>query len=212
MKQTRAFYQTDAVSLARALIGCELVHDAHGGRTSGMIVETEAYAGRTDAACHSYKRSAPEGAHRTNVMFGPGGFAYVYLIYGMYNCFNVVANSEGEPEAVLIRALEPRDGIDLMRARRGVDDARKLCSGPGKLCIAMNITREQYGLDLSGETLYIRSGIPVADGAVAATPRINVDYAGDDVLRPYRFVLRESAYLSTRRFLPKRTNIKQSQP
>lgn len=199
----RAFYQTDAVTLARALIGCRLVHRSQQGTTAGIVVETEAYAGHTDAACHSYRRAAPSGAHRTNVMFGPGGYAYVYLIYGMYNCFNVVANAQNEPEAVLIRALEPHDGLGLMRTRRNTDDARKLCSGPGKLCSAMGITREHYGLDLCGDTLYLERGNPLPDDDIAATPRINVDYAGEHSLLPYRFVLRNSPHLSTRRFLPK---------
>lgn len=197
----RECYRQGAISLARALLGATLTHDTADGLTAGKIVETEAYAGHTDAACHAYGRQAPCGEHRTNVMFGSGGFAYVYLIYGMYNCFNVVANVEGEPEAVLVRALEPLEGLDLMRLRRGVQDPRKLCSGPGKLCIAMGITRELYGTDLCGDRLYLTLGNGVPDGAILATPRINVDYAGEDSAKPYRFVLKDSKHLSTRRFL-----------
>jgi DNA-3-methyladenine glycosylase len=178
----RDFFLTGAVTLARRLLGAVLAHDSPDGLTAGVVVEAEAYAGRTDAACHAYGREAPTGRHRTDVMFAPGGLAYVYLIYGMYNCFNVTANAEGEPEAVLIRALEPVEGARLMASRRGTDDARKLCSGPGKLCMAMGITLEDYGADLTGEKIFLLEG---ADGHL-----------------PYRFVVRGSKFLSTRKFLP----------
>ena len=193
----REFYLKDAVSVARNLLGKKLVHLNETGKTSGIIVETEAYAGKSDAACHSYKRPGPSGSHRTNVMFGPGGYAYVYLIYGMYNCFNVVANAPGEPEAVLIRALEPREGIPLMEKRRKVQGVKKLCSGPGKLSMALGITREHYGADLCAENaLFITEGEPVSEDMTLATPRINVNYAGEAALLPYRFVLRGSGFLS----------------
>jgi DNA-3-methyladenine glycosylase len=183
----------DAVSVARDLLGKKLVS----GETSGLIVETEAYAGSGDAACHSYKRSGPTGGHRTNVMFGPGGYAYVYLIYGVYNCFNVVANTPGKPEAVLIRALEPREGTSIMEERRKTRDVKKLCGGPGRLCIALGITRAHYGMDLcSPGELYIAEGEPVSESRILATPRINVDYAGEAALLPYRFILRDSGFLS----------------
>ncbi len=209
---TREFYLPDAVTVARALLGKRLAHQSPEGTTAGIIVETEAYAGREDAACHSYQRKVPAGEHRTNVMFDEGGLAYVYLIYGMYNCFNVVANETGNPEAVLIRALEPVEGLTLMARRRGLDvsggkrgDLKKLCSGPGKLCIAMGITREHYGQDLcrnaSDGGIVITDGITVAESDIAATPRINVDYAGEASDWAYRFVLRESEFLSTRKFL-----------
>ena len=224
----RKFYLADAVTVARALLGKKLVHRSSEGTTAGIIVETEAYAGREDAACHSYKRKAPEGRHRTNIMFAEGGHAYVYLIYGMYNCFNVVANEAGNPEAVLIRALEPVEGLPLMAARRNVDitdgrsrELKKLCSGPGKLCIAMGITREHDGHDLCRETsrnaasrdhsgvggddhggdIFLTTGRTIAESDIAATPRINVDYVGDASQWPYRFVVRESGFLSTRKFL-----------
>ena len=182
--------------MARDLLGKKLVHRDGQGETSGLIVEAEAYAGRGDAACHSYKRGGPSGDHRTNVMFGPGGYAYVYLIYGMYNCFNVVANVEGEPEAVLVRALEPREGIPVMIKRRSAHDVKKLCSGPGKLCMALGITRAHYGADLcatdvGADSLFITDGEP-AKNRILATPRINVDYAGEAALLPYRFVLEKA--------------------
>jgi DNA-3-methyladenine glycosylase len=118
----------------------------------------------------------------------------------MYNCFNVVTNVEGEPEAVLVRALEPRDGTDLMASRRGAADLRKLCSGPGKLCSALGITRADYGCDLCSREggLFIAHGETIPEESILATPRINVDYAGEAALLPYRFVIRDSRYLSRR--------------
>ncbi|MDR3076909.1 MAG: DNA-3-methyladenine glycosylase [Synergistaceae bacterium] len=198
----REFYMAGAVETARNLLGSILVRRSGEGTASGMIVETEAYAGHADAACHSYKRPAPSGSHhRTNVMFGPGGFAYVYFIYGMHCCFNVVANLPGHPEAVLIRALEPMDGVGLMQIRRKTSDEKKLCSGPGKLCQALGITMNDYGADLCGGELFITKGDTVPDETVSSTPRINVDYAGKASALPYRFVIRDSKFLSTRRYL-----------
>ena len=209
---SRDYYLADAVTVARTLLGKRLVHHSREGSTSGIIVETEAYAGREDAACHSYQRKAPGGDHRTNVMFHEGGYVYVYLIYGMYNCFNIVVNESGNPEAVLIRAIEPVEGLPLMAKRRGLDissdrckDVKKLCSGPGKLCIAMGFTREHYGQDLcqpaSAGSIAITEGMTVSETDIAATPRINVDYAGEASAWPYRFVLRESPFLSTRKYV-----------
>jgi DNA-3-methyladenine glycosylase len=194
----RAFYIQDAVSLARALLGKMLVHVTGGAVTGGLIAETEAYAGREDAACHSYKRQGPSGGHRTDVMFGPGGYAYVYLIYGMYHCFNVVANAENEPEAVLIRAVEPLEGISVMKERRKTQDVKKLCSGPGKLSIALGITREHNGIDLCGGSLFIMDAESIPANRVLATPRINVDYAGEAARLPYRFIIQGSEFLSAR--------------
>jgi DNA-3-methyladenine glycosylase len=197
----RAFYLQAAVPLAKALLGKALVHVQDGVAVGGIIVETEAYAGRQDAACHAYGRKGPSGKHRTDVMFGPGGHAYVYLIYGMYNCFNVVANVEGEPEAVLVRALEPRKGISLMEKCRKIRTLKKLCNGPGKLCVSLGITRECYGADLCGGALFITDGEPVSEERISATPRINIDYAGEAAGFPYRFVVRDSLFLSTRKGL-----------
>jgi DNA-3-methyladenine glycosylase len=194
----RDFYLRGALPLARDLLGKTLVHITDGAETGGLIVETEAYTGRKDAACHSYGKKGPSAGHRTNVMFGPGGYAYVYLIYGMYNCFNVVANEEGEPEAVLIRALEPRMGISLQQERRGTQKLENLCSGPGKLCMALDITRKHYGADLCGSGLFIAEGETIPENRVLATPRINVDYAGEAAGLPYRFIVKDSKFLSVR--------------
>jgi len=179
--------------VARELLGKNIVHITSEGVVSGMIVEVEAYKGEIDAAAHSYKgrRTA-----RTEVMFGLGGYAYVYLIYGMYYCLNVVSNFREIPEAVLIRALEPKEGIDIMSGRRGTSDLKKLCSGPGKLCDAMGITKEHNGMDLCGDRLFISQGIEIPEASVEATPRINIDYAGEAKDYLWRYVIKGSKFLS----------------
>ncbi|MDR1136905.1 MAG: DNA-3-methyladenine glycosylase [Synergistaceae bacterium] len=197
----REFYMESAVAVARKLLGKILVRRSPDGETSGMITETEAYAGREDAACHSYKKQSPSPGHRTNIMFGPGGHAYVYLIYGMHCCFNVVTNLPGLPEAVLVRSLEPIGGVDTMRERRNVTKLGDLCGGPGKLCRALDITLADYGSDLCGGGIFITSGEEIPDGKTLATPRVNVGYAGEASAYPYRFVIKESGFLSTRRYV-----------
>jgi len=197
----REFYLRDTVTAARELLGCLLVREAPEGRTVCRITETEAYCGPGDRACHSYGRRAPQG--RTNVMYEAGGRAYVYLIYGMYCCFNVVTREEGEPQAVLIRSGEPLEGLELMTRRRTrpgrkPPEIKDLLTGPGKLCQAMAISRGLYGEPLWGETLWLARGEPLAEGQVLAGPRINVDYAGEDALLPYRFGIRGSRFLSKR--------------
>ena len=197
----RSFYRRNTLILARKLLGCVLVHDSPQGRTSGLIVETEAYRGPTDKAAHSY---AGRRTPRNEVMYGPAGYAYVYLIYGIHECLNVVGGEEGAPEAVLIRALEPLEGVPLMARRRGLDASEpktlvKLCSGPGKLTQAMAINRTEHnGIDLRGDTLYILPGKVVSDRSIATTPRINIDYAEEWVDLPWRFVVRDSPHLSVR--------------
>ena len=178
-KLDRPFYARDACTVARELIGKLLVHDSQEGITSGIIVETEAYRGPEDKAAHSYagKRTA-----RTEIMYHEGGLAYVYLIYGMHCCFNVTASLPGKPEAVLIRALEPLEGLGIMTRMRGISDTLRLTNGPGKLCQAMGITREHYGADLCGNEIYIADG--GYDFRVAVSERVNIDYAEE-----YRFVM-----------------------
>ncbi len=192
-KLTREFYQRSGLIVARELIGKELVRKSPEGETRGIIVETEAYMGPDDPAAHSYKRHT----RRVNIQFGPGGFAYVYFIYGMHVCMNVVANVEGKPEVALLRALMPVSGLDLMAARRGKSDALSLCSGPGKLCKAMGITMEDYGADLCGDTFFIEdTSFPVP--CIDTGKRINVDYAGEAAGWPWRFGLSGSSFLSKR--------------
>ncbi len=200
----RSFYLRGAVEVARDLLGKLLVHALPEGLAAGVVVETEAYAGPADAACHAFGLTSVRPGHRTEVMFREGGYAYIYLIYGMHHCFNVVAGHEGFPEAVLVRALEPCLGLELMGARRRTDDARKFCSGPGRLCGALGLSRAQNGADLTENGLFLAEGgegKSVPDARVAATPRINVDYAGEAAGYPYRFAVKDSPFLSTRRFL-----------
>jgi DNA-3-methyladenine glycosylase len=195
----RDFYLQPTLRVARALLGQILLHDGPEGRIAGRIVEVEAYRGPRDQAAHS--RNGHRSA-RNEVMWGPPGRAYVYLIYGLHHCVNVVTQPAGVPEAVLLRALEPVAGLPLMRARRGLAEsapAWRLCRGPGALCQALGITRVQNGGDLVRGPLRIVEGDAVPVSQVARTPRIGVDYAGTDAARPWRFVVRGSAAVSAKR-------------
>jgi DNA-3-methyladenine glycosylase len=172
MRLPHDFYRRDARLVARELLGHRLVTFVDGVRTAGRIIETEAYLGADDPASHSHRGPTARNAP----MFLAGGFAYVYLIYGMYWCFNVVTGEEGEGEAVLIRAIEPLEGIDVMRARRGA--ARDLANGPGKLVIALGITREMNAADLASDRrVWIEEGVAVTDAHVRTTPRIGISRA-----------------------------------
>ncbi len=197
------FFRQPTEGLALALLGMVLVHEADEGMTAGRIVEVEMYKGPQDAAAHSYggKMTA-----RTQVMYGEPGHAYIYFIYGMHYCFNVVSGPLGSPEAILIRALEPVCGIALMaeRRRRVVDSnhPKKVCAltnGPGKLSQAMGINAEQYGVALwdSAVRLY-HAEDPLPPSAVARGPRINVGYAGAAAHYPWRFWIRQHPCLSVR--------------
>lgn len=193
-KLSKEIYQTDGVTLAKRLLGCRLVHETPEGRVGGIIVETEAYMGLEDDAAHSY-RGKPDG--RVNIQYGPGGFSYIYLIYGMHSCMNVVANAPGVPEAVLIRALMPDEGLEQMRLRRPkAKNDRQLCSGPGKLCAALGITRAQYGLDLTGDTLWIEDR--AQEPPITASPRIGVEYAKECGQKPWRFTITDSPWVSVK--------------
>jgi len=198
LRLPREFFCKDPITLAIDLLGKLLVHESPEGRTSGIVVETEAYLGKTDRASHGYGgRRTP----RMEPLYGPCGHAYVYVVHGK-PLLNVVAGPPGEPTAVLIRALEPREGIELMAKRRGIvlnrpPDLKKLCSGPGKLTQAMGITVEHNGVDLVEGSLYFEdAGYEVKE--VVRRPRIGVDYAGEDALKPLRF------YIAGNRFVSKR--------
>ena len=176
----RAFYDRPTEQVARDLLGAVLECETEDGIAAGRIVETEAYIGEHDLACHA----AAGRTTRTAPLYGPAGIAYVYLIYGMYWCFNAVTRAEGEPSAVLVRAIEPLVGIDLMRRRR--PNARRdadLTNGPGKLCLALGIGREHNWKPLQRRPLVIRRGEPVADDAITVTPRIGITQAADWPLR-----------------------------
>lgn len=189
----REFYLRDANTAAPELLGKLLVHRSPEGTTSGIIVEVESYVGPEDQGAHSYQnRRTP----RTEVQFGPGGYAYIYAIYGMYVCFNVVVNQRERPEVVLVRALEPVDGIELMKQRRNTECRIDLCNGPGKLCRSMGITKAQYGYDLCGSELYLEPLREVEQGEIMVSPRINIDYAGACADYLWRYFLKNSPYVS----------------
>lgn len=178
---TRDFYRADPLEVAPGLLGSLLVHrHPERGEIIGRIVETEAYRGQQDLACHA---SAGMTA-RTKVMFGPPGYAYVYLIYGMYNMLNAVTWPQGKPAAVLIRAIEPLVSIE------------RTTDGPGKLTMAMRIDRDLNGEDLCGKRLFIRRGEVIASDDIKTGPRIGVDYAGVWTKKPWRFWLRNNPYVS----------------
>jgi DNA-3-methyladenine glycosylase len=180
VKLPRKFYARDCLTVARDLIGCHLVHHAQHALFRGRIVETEAYIHEDDAACHA--RFGPNG--RAKPLFGPPGHSYVYLIYGMYDCFNVVCEPTGSPAAVLIRALEPDPPL------------AAATDGPGKLTRALGITRAHSTLDLvRGSSLWLEPRDRPAP-RIVATPRIGIDYAGEWVHKPWRFVDADSPWLS----------------
>ena len=198
---SREFYAQDTLEAARALLGKILVRRLDGEILAGRVVETEAYVGRCDKACHAYgyRRTA-----RTETLFSRPGTAYIYLIYGMYHCLNFVTEPEGEPAAVLLRALEPLAGIEAMARRRYGDKPltayrrKHFLDGPGKVCQALALTRAENGLDLTGDTLFLCGGpedaglppFPVPAGErVAAGPRVGVDYAEEARDFPWRFRL-----------------------
>ncbi len=184
-----SFYRRNTVSVARALLGTLLCCESEDGPAAGIIVETEAYLSRNDPACH-----ASRGPTRRNApMFGPPGRAYVYFIYGSHFCFNVVTAAPGVGEAVLIRALEPVEGLELMRRRRRRTRAAELTSGPGKLCQALGIDGRFNEHDLRRPPLWIAAGRKIAPAAVVSAPRIGISRAVD---RELRFYLKDNRYVS----------------
>lgn len=191
----RQYYlHNDVVGIARGLLGKVLVTQWHGQLAAGRIVETEAYAGEADRASHAYRGRTP----RTAVMFADGGTAYVYLCYGLHQMFNIVTATEGIPHAVLVRALEPLAGIDIMLQRTGKKVAdHSLTRGPGNVGKAMGFHTSQSGRSLQSEELFIAlDGYATHPDGICSGPRIGVDYAGDDALLPYRFWIQGNPYVS----------------
>jgi DNA-3-methyladenine glycosylase len=199
----REFYLLPTVSVARLLLGAILMRESPEGLTSGRIVETEAYL-RDDPACHALFRERGKTAEgqdrwvvrqtkRNRSMFEGPGTAYVYFTYGNHHCLNAVTQSRGVPEAVLVRALEPLDGIELMSARMSAQPVHRLCSGPGKLCRAMSITLALDRADLTASPLRIVEGEPVDDSRVTVATRVGVRAAAD---RPFRFYVSRSPSVS----------------
>jgi len=190
------FYQgADVVALANTLLGKVLVTDFDGMVTAARIVETEAYNGVVDKASHAYNGRRTK---RTEVMYRQGGTAYVYLIYGIHQLFNIVTNVEGVPHAVLVRGAEPVLGIETMLTRTGKQQADyTLTRGPGNVSKALGISTAHTGYDLLGEEIYLLDdGLRYNKAQIVVTPRIGVDYAGEDALLPYRFYVAGNKYVS----------------
>ena len=181
-------FQKDTVSVAKELLGMYLVHKSNEGMTVGKIVETEAYL-QNDPGSHSHKGMTKRNAQ----MFGKAGTAYVYLIYGVYHCFNVVTNKEGGGEAVLIRALEPVKGIALMKKRRKTDNEKNLCNGPGKLVIAMGVTKEHNGTNLLSGSLSLLPRKTNDRFEICTSTRIGIS-VGKEL--PYRFFIQKNPFIS----------------
>jgi DNA-3-methyladenine glycosylase len=191
MKIPRSFYRQPTLDVARQLLGKHLVRKHEHGTTVGRVVETEAYVGPEDKACHASRGRTP----RTQIMFGDPGYAYIYLIYGFHCMLNIVTEAADFPAAVLIRAVEPLKGVELMVKRRKTRDQRNLASGPGKLCEAFAIDRTLNGNDLCGRVLYLEDPGDPAPSFVT-TPRIGVDYAGEWTHKPWRFIVRDNPFVS----------------
>ena len=186
----RSFYARPTVEVARALLGNVLVH----GPAAGIIVETEAYLGTGDLAAHSARGLTD----RTRVVFGPPGHAYVYLVYGMYQCLNLVAEVNGRPGCVLVRALQPVSGVDLMRARRpAARRVEELANGPGKLALALGIARAHNGADVTRGALVVRQARPTAEFEIAVTPRIGITRSAE---LPLRFLIADNRFVSAGRY------------
>ncbi|AKD03116.1 DNA-3-methyladenine glycosylase [Pontibacter korlensis] len=199
MKLTKPFYtRPNVVQVAQELLGKYVYTCVDGILTGGMIVETEAYAGENDRACHAHLNRRTS---RTEIMYHEGGVAYVYLVYGIYHLFNIITNEKNKADAVLVRAIEPEVGVEEMLLRRGMASAKpNLTAGPGVLSIALGIDKKLYGADLTGNTIWLEDkGVTVPAEDIAIGPRIGIDYAGEDALLPWRFWLKGSKWVSKKR-------------
>jgi DNA-3-methyladenine glycosylase len=194
-KLPREFYtRSNVLTVARELLGKLLVVPTRNGkRVSGIIVELEAYRGPEDRAAHSY---GGRRTRRTETMYGIGGRAYVFFVYGMYHQFNVVSGPAETPHAILIRGLEPVEGIEQMRTRRHGQPDHNLTNGPGKLCLAMGIDRTLDNADLTGNRVWIEDAAKLPSRLVASGPRIGIDYAVGWVDKPWRFWIKGNSYVS----------------
>ena len=195
MKLDYDFYQNDAVTAAKDLLGKIIVREINGQKIMTKIVDTEAYMGAEDKASHAYNNKKTK---RTKTMFGKGGLAYIYLIYGMYHCFNVVTAVKDDPHAVLIRAVEPVDGLELIKKNRNIKSSNieDLTNGPGKLSQALKIDKSLDGCDLvKSNKLYLLDQ-ENNDFKVVAAPRVNIDYAEEYKDKLWRFYIRGNKFIS----------------
>lgn len=189
----REFYMRDSVTVAKELLGKILVKKRGGKLFKGRITEVEAYRGAEDKACHSYNNKRTP---RTEILYKEGGYSYVFLIYGMYNCFNVTTSVKNSPQAVLIRGIEPLDNKELMMVERKVKKEKDISNGPGKLTRALGITREDNGDDLTEKkNIWIENDGYIPE-KITETTRIGIDYAEEDALKPWRFYVTDSIYVS----------------
>ena len=191
-----SFYlNKNVIDVSRNLLGKVLVTNINNNLTSGIIVETEAYAGIEDKASHAYNNKRTQ---RTEIMYAKGGIAYVYLCYGMYYLFNVITNLKNVPHAVLIRAIEPLDGFDKIKDRRKIKGKKyNLSNGPGKLSLALGINKKFNGESLLSNKLWIQdNGIKLSEKDILSSPRIGVDYAKEDAKLPYRFYIKDNKWIS----------------
>lgn len=200
MKLNISFYRRDTLLVAKELLGKKLVHKINGKILSGIIVETEAYMGIQDKAAHSYGGRKTE---RTKVMFEAGGVSYIYFIYGLYYCFNVVTAEEGIPQAVLIRALQPVEGIEdmaLLRVNKNIKELTKkqiinIANGPAKLCSALKLDKTLNAVNLTSDILYIED-VNYNNFEIVETTRIGIDYAEEAKYYPWRFYIKDNPYIS----------------
>ena len=194
-KLSREFYtRADTLQIAQDLLGKTLVIPTAGGeRVSGKIVETEAYLGIEDKAAHSYGNRQTK---RTETMFAEGGTVYVFFIYGMYFQFNVVVGQVGVPHAVLIRAVQPVENIEIMRERRGKMKDTNLTSGPGKLCIALGIDKTFNNESLLGEKVWLEDNREISKDEIACGKRVGIDYAEEYAEKPWRFWVKNNSFVS----------------
>ncbi len=193
----QSFFSRKTTTVARQLLGCLLVRQLDGARLSGIIVEAEAYVGEADLACHARAGRTP----RTQIMYGPPGFSYVYFTYGMHWMLNVVTEEEGFPSAVLLRAIQPVDGIERMQELRGEKDPYQLCSGPARLTQGLAIKREQNGLDLChfSSQMWIEPGMNFPKKQVESSPRIGLGQTPEPWLsKPWRFFVKDNPFVSAR--------------
>ncbi|MCF7885479.1 MAG: DNA-3-methyladenine glycosylase [Candidatus Marinimicrobia bacterium] len=194
MISSEKYYLQDSLELAQSLIGKYLVREINNQRICGKIVETEAYLGINDKASHTHNGKKTK---RTKILYKKGGLVYVYTIYGIYHCFNIVANRASIPQAVFIRALEPVEGQGIMENNRKskIRKTEELTNGPAKLCQALKLNKTLYGLDLKqGKILYLEEGEKIDN--IVKSPRINVDYAEEDKNKPWRFYEAGNPYVS----------------
>ncbi len=185
MSMEISFFRRDARDVAADLIGCSLIHET-GERRSGRIIETEAYLGNTDPASHA----SGGKTSRNSTMYGPPGRSYVYICYGIYHMFNIVTGEDGDPQAVLVRAIKPLEGLERMREHRGLEEDRNVCNGPGKLCQALEIENGHSDLDITEESLRVEGG---DGGPIEQTTRIGVS-GGKDL--EYRFLEKDNPHVS----------------